>query len=435
MLRAMRILILGATGFIGSNVLGRLLAAGHQVVAIGRGLDAARRRWPAVGWVQGDIATMTTEAAWAPHLAGVDAVVNCAGVLQDGARDDVAAVQSAAPQALFAACATAGVARIVQVSAAGAAPDAPTHFMRTKGEADAALAGFAGEWVVLRPGLVIGAQAYGGTALLRALAAIPFAIPVVRGAGRMQTVSVEEVAAAVLDAVAGRLPPRAAYDLVEARARPLEEILAALRAWLGLKPARVVPVPPWLVRPVFAAADALGRLGWRSPLRSAAWAETRRGVAGDPAAWNAATGRPVRSLEQTLAALPATVQERWFARLWPLKPVAIGTLSAFWIASGAIGLVRYEAAAAVLIARGVDFVGADIAVALGILADLALGLAVLVRRWVRAAAGGMVLVTAGYLAGATWLAPDLWADPLGPLVKTVPAMVLALFVLAVAEER
>lgn len=431
----MRVLLLGASGFIGSAVLGALLAAGHAVTAPGRGIAAARRRWPDADWIQADIATLTQDAAWAPLLAGIDAVVNCAGALQDSARDDVAAVQSAAPRALFAACAARGIGRIVQVSAVGAAPDAATPFMRTKGEADAALAALPGDWVVLRPGLVLGPQAYGGSALLRALAALPWVLPVPRGAAPMQTVPVAEVARAVLDALEGRVPPRAAYDLVEDRGHALEDLLAALRAWLGLPPARVLRVPDWLGRPVFLAGDALGRLGWRSPLRSAAWAETLRGVVGDPAPWAAATGRRVPGLQETLRAMPATVQERWFARIWPLKALAIGTLAAFWIASGAIGFARFGAAVEVLTARGMGTGLAGAAVALGGVADIALGAALLVRRWLRPAAAGMMLVTLGYLAGATVFAPDLWADPLGPIVKSIPAAVLALFVLAVAEER
>lgn len=431
----MRVLLLGATGFIGSAVLRRLLAAGHAVTAPGRGTEAARRRWPEVRWVQADIAALTGAAAWAPFLEGVDAVVNCAGVLQDGARDDVAAVQSAAPRALFAACAARGIGRIVQVSAAGASPGAPTRFMRTKGEADAGLAALPGDWVILRPGLVLGPQAYGGSALLRALAGMPFVLPVLRGTAPMQTVFVEDVAQAVLDSVEGRVPPRAAYDLVEERGHRLDEMLAALRAWLGLKPAPVLHVSQWLGRPAFAIGDALGRLGWRSPLRSAAWAETARGVAGDPAAWTAATGQRLRGLEETLRAMPATVQERWFARMWPMKAVAIGTLAAFWVASGAIGFARFGAAMEVLTARGMGAGVAAAAVALGSVVDVVLGAAVLVRRRVRHAAIGMVLVTLGYLAGATLFAPDLWLDPLGPLVKTIPAAVLALVVLAIAEER
>ena len=80
----MRVLLTDATGFIGSAVLARLVAEGHEVRAVARrpgaGLTPAE-------WRNLDIAHTTDAAAWRPHLEDVDAVVHCAGVLQDGPGD------------------------------------------------------------------------------------------------------------------------------------------------------------------------------------------------------------------------------------------------------------------------------------------------------------------------------------------------------------
>ncbi|HEX8665691.1 MAG TPA: SDR family oxidoreductase [Beijerinckiaceae bacterium] len=431
----MRVLVLGGYGLIGAAVVARLVEEGHAVVALGRSVEAARARRPDVEWVARDIARLTESAAWAPLLDGVDAVVNCTGALQDGARDDVAAVQRDAMLALYRACAAAGVSRFVQVSATGVALDAPTPFMRTKAEADAALMASALEWTVLRPGLVIAPAAYGATALLRGLASFPGLVPLARGEARVQTVAVEEVAEAVAAALAGRVPARRVYDLVEDEARTLAEVVALIRQWLGRPPVPVLPVPGALGAMMFRVGDFLGLLGWRPPLRTTALRQIEAGVAGDPAAWAAATGRRLAPLAETLRRMPSTVQERWFGRLFLMKPVAIGTLSLFWLASGAIGLIRLDAAAAVLSGRGVAPALAGAAAAGGAVLDLALGLAVLVRPSFKPAAAGMIVVTLAYLTGGTLVAPDLWLDPLGPYVKAVPAAVLALVALAVAEER
>ena len=48
---------------------------------------------------------------------------------------------------------------------------------------------------------------------------------------------------------------------------------------------------------------------------------------------------------------------------------------------------------------------------------------------------GMLALTLVYLVAASILAPELWADPLGPLVKAIPALVLALVALAIWDER
>jgi len=431
----LRVLVLGAYGMVGGAVADRLAAEGHAVTALGRTIAAARRARPDFAWVARDIGALARPEDWAPLLAGIDVVVNCAGALQDGPRDDVAAVQSVAMRALFAACGPAGVARVVQVSAAGAAPDAPTPFMRTKAEADAALAGFPRDWVVLRPGLVIGPQAYGGTAMLRALAGWPGPVLLLHADARIQTIGIEDLAEAVLAAAEGRIPARRAYDLVEAGSHGLAGLVAALRAWLGRPPARVLPLPAAIAPVAGAVGDLAGRLGWRTPLRSTALAEIARGVRGDPGPWSAAGGPPIRPLAETLRRHPATVQERWFSRIWPLKPVLVCGLAAFWLATGAVALAWPETAAAVLTARGMGTGPALALVVGGALVDLALGALVLARRTMVPAALGMLATTAAYLVGGTLLAPDLWSDPLGPLVKALPAALPALVLLALAEER
>jgi uncharacterized membrane protein len=121
--------------------------------------------------------------------------------------------------------------------------------------------------------------------------------------------------------------------------------------------------------------------------------------------------------------------------MWLLKPAIIAVLSMFWLASGLIGLLGLEAATAVLTARGFSQGLATTAVLVGGFIDVALGLLMMARSTHRAAAIGMVAVTFGYLAAGSIFAADLWLDPLGPFVKTIPGAVLALVALAVSEER
>jgi hypothetical protein len=68
-------------------------------------------------------------------------------------------------------------------------------------------------------------------------------------------------------------------------------------------------------------------------------------------------------------------------------------------------------------------------------ADLALGMAVLLRSHARSALTGMLALSAAYLAGGTLIEPELWLDPLGPLVKVLPSILLTLTGLAILEER
>jgi hypothetical protein len=180
----------------------------------------------------------------------------------------------------------------------------------------------------------------------------------------------------------------------------------------------------------------MARLGWSVPVRSTALRELQRGVSGDPGDWCAGTGIAPLSLGETLQQLSATVQEKWFARLFLAKALVLTVLVLFWISSGLIGLaVSRDAAAAILTARGVAPWAAMAVTVAGSLGDIVVGTAIAFRRTCGAGLlAGMALALA-YLAGATILAPALWLDPLGAMVKTVPAIVLMGVALAMLENR
>ncbi|CAA2102972.1 NAD(P)H azoreductase [Methylobacterium bullatum] len=432
----MRILVLGGYGLIGSAVVSRCLAAGHAVTGLGRDVRSARWRHPDADWIERDIAKLAEPADWATIVTGFDAVVNCSGALQDGPRDDVRAVQAVAMRALFACCRQMGIRRIVQVSAVGASPDAPTEFMRSKAEADAALSALDLDWVILKPGLVLAPVSYGATGLIRGFASLPVAFTGMPSLRPIQTVHVQDVAQAVLLAVEGGIAVRTHYDLVEEQGHTLPDIVAAYRAWLGRPPAPLaLPVPSWLLRAGFRMGDLVGRLGWRTPIRTTTLRQIEAGIDGDPTAWERVAGSPLSSLSESLRRLPSGVQERWFGRLWLLKPAILATLSLFWLLSGLIALTHLDAAMAAMTAHGIDAATARVVVLAGILADLALGTAILVRRTMPLAALGMAIMTGIYLFFGSAIAAGLWLDPLGAYLKTLPGAMLAIVAYALADER
>ncbi|WP_372781607.1 SDR family oxidoreductase [Phenylobacterium sp.] len=430
----MAVLVLGGYGLIGSAIVERLAADGLEVIGLGRDTAMAERRWPIVAWRQADLSRLTTPQAWRPILKGVEVVVNAAGALQQGLSDDLTAVQDRSMKALYDAAKPAAVRRIVQISAVGATLDSPLRFFSTKARADAALCASGLEHVILRPALVISPGAYGGTALLRGLAAFPVVLPLVLSRSPVRTVWIGDVADAVAAAVAGRIDAGASVELAEAPTRSLAETVQLLRGWLGLPPAPVVALPDFVAGLTAIGADVLGWLGWRSPLRSTAMAVMKQGVLGGGGAEHY-LGHTLKTLPEMLAAMPAGAQERWFARLWLLKPLILGGLAAFWLASGMIGLAHHAEAAAVLTRRSVPEDLARLAVLTGALADVGLGAALLFRPLARWALRGMAVLSLLYVAGGSMLAPDLWLDPLGPLVKVLPALVLTFVALAILDER
>ncbi|WP_331371558.1 SDR family oxidoreductase [Sinorhizobium chiapasense] len=426
----MNILILGATGFIGSAIAKKLVNDGHRVTGLSRDPSRAALTMPALQWIRADLAGMT-RGDWQGALTGHEIVVNCAGALQDGLSDDLVATQEKSMLALYEAARDSGLRLVVQISAETESAGSDLPFLATKRRADAALASSGLPFVILRPALVLGRNAHGGSALLRALAALPFAIPLIHAGSPVATVALDDVAGAVSAAVNGDLPAGSDLALGNDEHLTLKDLVLIHRHWLGLPPAPAIALPPTLARPVTWLADVAGLLGWRSPLRSTAMMVMSGGIASRPSA----DFRPrLVSAAENLAAAPSGVQDLWFARLYLLKPLIVVALSLFWVISGLVPFFAFDAASthfAVFLPEPL----ASAATIATCLADIALGLAVLVRPWARRALLGMLLLTLAYLLAATLAEPTLWRDPLGPLVKVLPSILLTLTALAILDER
>jgi uncharacterized protein YbjT (DUF2867 family) len=372
---------------------------------------------------------------WLSHLSGVDAVINCAGVLQDSARDSTEAAHASGPAALFTACEKAGVRRVIHLSAIGVDRETPSEFSRSKAKGDKALMRSGLEWVILRPSVVVGHGAYGGSALFRGLASLPV-VPRLADAGKLQIVQLHDVVATIVWFLRPDAPIRVVLDLAGPDRFAFDEVVAAYRQWLRWRPARKITLPRWLMGAAYRLGDFAGWLGWRPPMRTTARQEIVRGAVGDPGPWTSMTGIVPRSLEASLAAEPATVQEKWFAKLYILKPVVLGVFSLFWIATAFMSLgPGWEIGIGLMHEGGVHGIAAPLTVIAGALADLCIGIGIAVRRTARPALYAALLLSLVYVVIGTILVPRLWIDPLGPMLKIWPVLALNMIALGILEDR
>lgn len=426
------VLVTGAHGFIGSHVVAALLDAGFSPVAAVR----RRRGEPAAAGVERigcDFAADTDPAIWLPRLRRIDAVVNCAGILRERGGDSFARVHEQAPGALFRACREAGVRRVVQVSALGDPADG--EFVASKHRCDAALMASELEWVVLRPSLVYSPQgSYGGTSLLRALAALPLIALPAGGEQRVQPIDAADVGRAVVAALTRDEAARECLDLGGPAAISLRTYLAHWRSWLGLGRARFVAVPPWLA----GCAAYLGERFGHGPLGLTMWRMLRRGSVVAPAAADRcerALGFAPTALAQALARRPAYSADRWHARLYLLAPALRLTLALTWIVSGAVGFLLPPESW--LPRFGATQIAPSTLSALawgGSGVDLLLGLALLAGWRPRAVLAAMALSVLAYTGFVGTVLPAAWSDPFGGLVKNA-VILAALAVAAATAER
>ena len=430
-----RVLVLGANGFIGSHLAAALSADGWSVRAGARRIAEPARRAPGFDWVAADFSRLTTAEAWAPLLAGVSAVVNCVGVLQDGGGDSTRAAHVDGPRALIAACEAVGVSRLIHISAVGADDAAGTDYARTKAETERLVQASSLDWLILRPSLVVDRAAFGGTGLIRALAAFPLIIPVVGGDQSFRPIPLGDLSAAVVAALKPGAVSRETLDMPGPEAVTMAQTVRLYRGWMGLRPAPVVRVPRALAAPALAIGDLLGRLGWSSPIRTTAIKQMDHDVSGHDSGWAERLGVSSRGFSRFLAETPASVQDVWHARLWFVRPVAIATLGLFWLITGLISFgPGWNGAVAILHEGGYGGWSGPVAW-WGALLDVVLGLALFVRPWTARVAVFMCLATVGYLIAGTLSLPHYWIDPLGPWLKVLPMMALCLFVAATDARR
>jgi uncharacterized protein YbjT (DUF2867 family) len=427
----MRVLVTGAGGLIGGAVAGALAGRGHSVVAASR--PGGARGPMGTDPVALDFATATA-GDWTAALAGVDAVVNCVGVLQASTRDSPEAAHARGPEVLFAACEAAGVGRVVHLSAVGVDRGARSSFSATKAAGDAALVASGLDWVILRPSVVLGPPVYGASALFRGLSALPL-VPRAADAGPLQVVQLDDLVEAVLRLAERPEVSRVALEVVGPERLGFDEVVALYRRWHRWPPARAVAVPGWLFALGYRLGDLAAWLGWRPPMRSNARLEVARGAVGDPGPWSRATGIVPRRLADALAASPPSVQDRWFARLFLLKPVAFGLFALFWIVTGLTSIGPGYAIGVEYLARGGVERWAGPLVVAGGLGDLVIGIAIAFRRTARLGLYAALAVSLSYLAAGTAVRPDLWIDPLGALSKIGPIVALNLVCLAILEDR
>ncbi len=195
----MNIIILGGTGFIGRHICEKLIRAGHRVTVPTRKLEHARELKMLPG-LQPIVCNVHDAAQLAKAVAGHDVLINLVAILH-GSEAEFNKVHVVLPQSIVAACKAGGLQRVVQLSSLGAALDAPSHYLRSKGRGEQVFLESGCDVSILRPSVVFGA----GDKLLNVFAQLQQSFPFVPLAGsqaQFQPVWVEDVAQAVVHLVA-----------------------------------------------------------------------------------------------------------------------------------------------------------------------------------------------------------------------------------------
>ena len=218
--------VIGGSGFIGRYVVKRLAAQGHIVRVAGRNTEHAKDLMTTgrVGQVVPLYVSIGNDATVQRAVDGADMVVNLVGILAERKPGDFQRIQAEGAGRVAIAAASAGVKRLVQISAIGADPASQSDYARTKAEGEAAVRAALPGAVVMRPSIVFGAEdkffnRFGSLAMYSPV------MPVIHGSTRFQPVYVGDVADAIVAGLTRDDAPGGTYELAGPQAYTFRELL------------------------------------------------------------------------------------------------------------------------------------------------------------------------------------------------------------------
>jgi uncharacterized protein YbjT (DUF2867 family) len=232
-MRLLSIVVLGGTGFLGTRLVARLIKEGHRVTVLSRDREQHRHLLVLPGLTL-ENCDVYQEAQLSERFRGQDVIINLVGILNERGFGGAGfrRAHTELTQTVLQAARSAGVARLLQVSALKAAPNAPSYYLRSKGEAEKLIRDqSAVDWTIFEPSVIFGP---GDSFLNRfsALLALPV-LPLARPNSRFQPVFVDDVVDALLHCLHGGACSRQTYELGGPKVYSLREIVELVAKLTG----------------------------------------------------------------------------------------------------------------------------------------------------------------------------------------------------------
>ena len=240
--------VFGGTGFIGRHVVKRLVEAGFAVRVAVRDTELALALKPlgSIGQVVPLHAPISDAAAVARAVEGAECVVNLVGILYETRPGDFDRVHHQGAATIARAAATAGVARLVHVSALGADAASPSLYAQSKAAGEAAVRAAFPAATILRPSVVFGAEDAFFNRFATLAQFLPV-MPVFAPDTRFQPVHVGDVADAVIAGLFRADAQGRSFDLGGPKVWSMRELIAWIMAQSGHR-RRMFIMPDGLAR-------------------------------------------------------------------------------------------------------------------------------------------------------------------------------------------
>jgi uncharacterized protein YbjT (DUF2867 family) len=237
-MRPQSIIVLGGTGFLGTRLVARLIKDGHQVTVLSRDREQHKHLLVLPGLTL-ENSDVYDEAQLSERFRGKDVAINLIGILNERgfSGSGFRRAHTELTQQVLQAARSAGVTRLLQVSALKASVDAPSYYLRSKGEAEKLIrdSGGALDWTIFQPSVMFGPGDSFLNRFAGLLAVSPLFFPLARPNARFQPVFVDDVIEALLRCLHGGASSRQTYELGGPQVYSLREIVGLVAKLTGRK--------------------------------------------------------------------------------------------------------------------------------------------------------------------------------------------------------
>jgi uncharacterized protein YbjT (DUF2867 family) len=256
-MRAQSIVVLGGTGFLGTRLVARLIKDGRRVTVLSRDREQHKHLLVLPGLTL-ENCDVYDEAQLSEHFRGKDVVINLVGILNERGfgGGGFRRAHTELTRGVLQAARSAGVSRLLQVSALKAAVDAPSYYLRSKGDAEHLIreSSTALDWTIFQPSVMFGPGDSFLNRFAGLLAAIPWVFPLAKPNARFQPVFVDDVIEAMLRCLHGGASSRQTYELGGPQIYSLREIVGLVAKLTGQR-RWIIGLPDPLARMQALAMD------------------------------------------------------------------------------------------------------------------------------------------------------------------------------------